>query len=249
MKAIRGVVQAGGGEAVLRAPAADAEPRATSAMLAMLRRELLLTLRRRSEIATVLMFFVIVASLFPLAIGPEPQRLRAIGPGVLWVGALLSTLLGLHRMFAEDYADGTLEQLALSPTPLAWLVAGKIVAHWLVAGLPLVLLAPALGLQYGMPPAALALLVAALLLGTPLLSLIGSIGAALTLGARGGGALLALLLLPLYVPALVFGSGALTAQASGLDSSGHLALLGAMLVVAAFLAPMASAAAIRIAIE
>ncbi len=220
-----------------------------STLFAMLRRELLLALRRRSDVATALAFFVIVASLFPLAIGPEPQRLRQIGPGVLWVGALLSTLLGLHRMFGDDFADGTLEQMLLSPTPLAWLIGGKIAAHWLVAGLPLVLLAPLLGLQFALPGPALALLTVALLLGTPLLSLVGAIGAALTLGARGGGALLALLVLPLYVPALVFGAGALTAQATGLDYTGHLALLGAMLVMALFLAPLATAAAVRIALE
>jgi heme exporter protein B len=231
------------------AEAGDPLARRASPLLGMLRREWLLTMRRRSEVATMLVFFVLVASLFPLAVGPEPGRLRAIGPGVLWVGALLSTLLGLPRMFGDDFADGTLEQMVLSPTPFAWLVAGKIVAHWLVAGLPLVLLAPLLGLQFGMDPRALGLLVAALLLGTPLLSLLGAIGAALTLGTRGGGALLALLLLPLYVPALVFGAGALTAQAAGLDYTGYLALLGAMLVVAMFLAPAAAAAAVRIAIE
>ncbi len=246
MKAVDGTLRRAGARA---SRSAAGEPRRASALLGMLRRELLLTLRRRSEVATVLVFFVMVASLFPLAIGPEPARLRAIGPGVLWVGALLSTLLGLPRMFGDDYADGTLEQMLLSPTPFAWLVGGKIIAHWLVAGLPLVLLAPVLGLQFGLPPAALALLVGALLLGTPLLSLIGAIGAALTLGTRGGGALLALLLLPLYVPALVFGAGALAAQASGLDYSGYLSLLGAMLVVAMFLAPPAAAAAVRIAIE
>ncbi len=228
---------------------AEPLPRRASPLLGMLRREWLLTMRRRSEVATMLVFFMLVASLFPLAIGPEPERLRVIGPGVLWVGALLSTLLGLPRMFGDDFADGTLEQMVLSPTPFAWLVAGKIVAHWLVAGLPLVVLAPLLGLQFGMDPRALGLLVVALLLGTPLLSLLGAIGAALTLGARGGGALLALLLLPLYVPALVFGAGALTAQAAGLDYTGYLALLGAMLVVAMFLAPAAAAAAVRIAIE
>ncbi len=228
---------------------AVAESAARSPLLAMLRRELLLAARRRSEIATALAFFVIVASLFPLAIGPEPKLLREIGPGVLWVGALLSTLLGLHRMFGDDHADGTLEQMLLSPTPLPWLIVGKIAAHWLVAGLPLVLLAPVLGLQFALSAPALALLTGALLLGTPLLSLIGAIGAALTLGARGGGALLALLVLPLYVPALVFGAGALSAQATGLDFTGHLALLGAMLLFAMFLAPLATAAAVRIALE
>ena len=218
-------------------------------LLAMLRRELQLAMRRRSEVLTALAFFVVVASLFPLAIGPEPELLRRIGPGVLWVGALLSTLLGLHRMFADDYADGTLEQMALSPLPFAWLTAAKIAAHWLVCGLPLVLLAPLLGLQFALDAPALALLTAGLLIGTPLLSLLGAIGAALTLGSRGGGALLALLVLPLYVPALVFGAGALSAQAAGLHFGSHLALLGAMLALAVFFAPLATAMAVRIALE
>lgn len=216
---------------------------------AMLRREMILALRRRSDILTALVFFIMAASLFPLAIGPEPALLRRIGPGVLWVGALLSTLLGLHRLFADDHADGTLEQIALSPTPLAWLVAGKILAHWLLTGLPLVILAPVLGMQFALGREALGVLTLGLLIGTPLLSLIGAIGAALTLGLRGGGALLALLVLPLYVPALVFGAGSVQAQSNGLDWVGHLSLLGAMLAAAAFLAPLATAAAVRIAIE
>lgn len=220
-----------------------------TALLAMLKRELLLAMRRRSDAVTAMFFFVIVASLFPLGGGPQPALLRTIGPGVLWVAALLSTLLGLHRLFADDYADGTLEQMALSPTPLAWLIAGKIGAHWVVAGLPLVVLAPLLGLQYQLDTPALALLTLGLLIGTPLLALIGAIGAALTLGLRGGGALLALLVLPLYVPALIFGTGAVAAQAAGLDYWGHFALLGAMLVVAAFFAPLATTAAVRIALE
>lgn len=216
---------------------------------AMLRRELLLAWRRRSDAWTAMFFFVVVASLFPLAIGPEPRLLAAIGPGVLWVGALLSTLLGLHRLFGDDHADGTLEQMALSPTPLGWLVLGKILAHWVVAGLPLLLVAPLLGLQYGLSPDALAWLLGGLLLGTPLLSMIGAIGAALTLGLRGGGALLALLVLPLDVPALVFGAGAVSAHVQGLDASGDIALLAAMLVVAVFFAPLAATAAVRIALE
>ena len=220
-----------------------------AAMRAMLAREIMLAMRRRSDVLTALVFFVVVASLFPLAIGPEPALLRRIGPGVLWVGALLSTLLGLHRLFADDHADGTLEQLVLSPTPFAWLVAGKILAHWLLAGLPLVILAPVLGLQFALGRDALAVLTLGLLIGTPVLSLIGAIGAALTLGLRGGGALLALLVLPLYVPALVFGAGSVQAQVDGLDWAGHLALLGAMLAAAAFLAPLATAAAVRISVE
>jgi heme exporter protein B len=218
-------------------------------MWAMLRRDLLLVMRRKSEVLTALFFFVIVSSLFPLGIGPEPALLRKIAPGVLWVGALLATMLGLQRMFAADHADGTLEQMALSPTPLVWLVVGKIAAHWLVSGLPLVLIAPVLGLQFDLDAGALGVLVLALLLGTPLLSLIGAIGAALTLGVRGGGVLLSLLVLPLYVPALVFGAGAVEAHVSGLGAGGHLSLLAALLVLATFFAPWATTAALRIALE
>ncbi|MBP7519431.1 MAG: heme exporter protein CcmB [Leptothrix sp. (in: Bacteria)] len=220
-----------------------------NAVWAMARRDLLLALRRKSEVLTALFFFVIVCSLFPLGIGPEPALLRKIAPGVLWVAALLATLLGLPRMFAADHQDGTLEQMALSPSPLGLLVAGKILAHWLVSGLPLVLLAPVLGIQFDLAPDALGVLVLALLLGTPLLSLIGAIGAALTLGVRGGGVLLALLVLPLYVPALIFGAGAVEAHIAGLAFAGHFSLLGAMLAVALFFAPWATTAALRIALE
>lgn len=220
-----------------------------NAVFAMARRDLLLALRRQSEVLTALFFFVIVCSLFPLGIGPEPALLRKIAPGVLWVAALLATLLGLPRLFAADHQDGTLEQMALSPSSLGLLVAGKVLAHWLVSGLPLVLLAPVLGIQFDLAPDALAVLVLALLLGTPLLSLIGAIGAALTLGVRGGGVLLALLVLPLYVPALIFGAGAVEAQVAGMAYAGHLSLLGAMLAVAVFFAPWATTAALRIALE
>ncbi len=220
-----------------------------NALLATLRRDLLMVMRRKSEVLTALFFFVIVSSLFPLGIGPEPALLRKIAPGVLWVGALLATMLGLQRMFAADHADGTLEQMAISPTPLVWLVVGKIAAHWLVCGLPLVLIAPVLGLQFDLDAGALGVLMLALLLGTPLLSLIGAIGAALTLGVRGGGVLLSLLVLPLYIPALIFGAGAVEAQVSGLGAGGHLSLLAAMLVLAAFFAPWAVTAALRIALE
>ena len=220
-----------------------------NAVWAMARRDLLLALRRKSEVLTALFFFVIVCSLFPLGIGPEPALLRKIAPGVLWVAALLATLLGLPRMFAADHQDGTLEQMALSPSPLGLLVAGKILAHWLVSGLPLVLLAPVLGIQFDLAPDALGVLVLALLLGMPLLSLIGAIGAALMLGVRGGGVLLALLVLPLYVPALIFGAGAVEAHIAGLAFAGHFSLLGAMLAVALFFAPWATTAALRIALE
>ncbi len=218
-------------------------------VLAVIRRDLLLAMRRKSEVLTALFFFIIVVSLFPLGIGPEPVLLKKIAPGVLWVAALLSTMLSLNRLFATDYADGTLEQLALSPTPLGLLVAGKIVAHWLTSGVPLLFLAPVLGLQFDLDASALWILMVALLLGTPLLSLIGSIGAALTLGVRGGGVLLSLLVLPLYIPALIFGAGAVEAHISGLGAGGHLSLLAALLALAAFFAPWATTAALRIALE
>lgn len=220
-----------------------------SALAAVLRRDLLLVARRKSEVLTALFFFVIVSSLFPLGIGPEPSLLRKIAPGILWVGALLATLLGLQRIFAADHADGTLEQMVISPSPLVVLVLGKILAHWLVSGLPLVLMAPVLGIQFDLDASALGVLVVALLLGTPLLSLIGAIGAALTLGVRGSGVLLSLLVLPLYVPALIFGAGAVEAHISGLGATGHLSLLAAMLVLALFFAPWATTAGLRIALE
>ena len=220
-----------------------------SAMLAVMRRDLLVVMRRKSEVLTALFFFVIVSSLFPLGIGPEPMLLRKIAPGVLWVGALLATMLGLQRMFAADHADGTLEQMAISPTPLVWLVVGKIAAHWLVSGLPLVLMAPVLGLQFDLDAGALGVLMLALLLGTPVLSLIGSIGAALTLGVRGGGVLLSLLVLPLYVPVLIFGAGAVESHISGLGAGGHLSLLAALLALSVFFAPWAATAALRITLE
>ncbi len=220
-----------------------------NAFFAIVRRDLLLAMRRKSEVLTALFFFIIVVSLFPLGIGPEPLLLKKIAPGVLWVAALLATMLSLNRLFATDHADGTLEQLVLSPTPLGLLVAGKILAHWLSSGLPLVLLAPVMGLQFDLEASALGILVGALLLGTPLLSLIGAIGAALTLGVRGGGVLLSLLVLPLYIPALIFGAGAVEAHISGLGATGHLSLLAALLVLAAFFAPWATTAALRISLE
>jgi heme exporter protein B len=220
-----------------------------NAFFAIVRRDVLLALRRKSEVLTTLFFFVVVVSMFPLGIGPEPELLKKIAPGVLWVAALLSTLLGLPRLFAADYLDGTLEQMALAPSSLAVLVAGKITAHWLLCGLPLVLLAPLLGLQFGLNGAVLGILSFSLLLGTPLLSLIGATGAALTLGVRGGGVLLALLVLPLYIPALVFGAGAVEAQSAGLSVEGHLSLLAALLALASFFAPWATTAALRVAVE
>jgi heme exporter protein B len=216
---------------------------------AVLRRDLALALRRKNEVLTAVFFFVLVASLFPLGIGPEMGTLRLIGPGILWVGALLASMLALGRMFAADYQDGSLEQMVLSSASLPGLVAVKILAHWLLSGLPLVLLAPVLALQFDLSAEAIGVLMATLLLGTPLLSLIGSVGAALTLGVRGADVLLSLLVLPLYIPALVFGAGAVQAQTAGLGASAHLSILLAMLLVASLFTPWACAVALRIALE
>jgi len=212
-------------------------------------RDLLLALRRRSDVATALLFFVIVASLFPLGVGAEPNLLRAVAPGVIWVAALLSTMLSLGRLFAADHADGTLEQMLLGAAPLGVVVAAKSFAHWLAAGLPLVAIAPVIALQYDLPASLYGVLALSLLLGTPVLSLIGAIGAALTLGLRGGGVLLSLLVLPLYVPVLIIGAGSVDMAAAGLAPAGQLQLLAAMLVVAAAFAPWAIAAALRISTE
>src|SRR5688572_3820436 len=206
-------------------------------------------MRRRSDVAVALLFFVIVASLFPLGIGAEPNQLRAIAPGVIWVAALLSSLLSLARLFAADHADGTLEQMVLGAAPLGAVVAAKSLAHWLVSGLPLVLIAPLLALQYDLPARLYGVLALSLLLGTPVLSLIGAVGAALTLGLRGGGVLLALLVLPLYVPVLIMGAGSVEMAAAGLAPDGQLLLLGALLVTSAAFAPWAIAAALRISME
>ncbi len=224
-------------------------PRLTDALWAVAGRDLLSALRHRADLMTTLIFFVIVASLFPLGVGSETALLRLMGPGVVWVAALLASMLALARLFAGDYADGTLEQLALAPHPLTMLVLAKIAAHWLVSGLPLVIVAPLLGLQFDLNADALLVLLASLLLGTPTLSLIGAVGAALTLGVRGGGALLSLLVLPLYVPVLIFGAGAVEASAAGLGAAAHLSLLGALLLASLVFAPWATAVSLRIAVE
>ena len=222
---------------------------AAAAFSAVLARDLLIAYRRRADMLTSLFFFVIVVSLFPLGVGPEPETLREIAPGVVWVSALLAAMLSLARMFSGDFADGTLEQLVLAPQPLTWLVLAKVAAHWLTAGLPLVVIGPLLGLQFGLPADALGVLLASLLIGTPALSMIGAVGAALTLGVRGGGALTALLVLPLYVPVLIFGAGAVAAAASGTGAGAHLSLLGAMLMLSLVFAPWAIGAALRISLE
>ena len=220
-----------------------------AACRAVAARDLLIAARRRSDVLTTFFFFVIVVSLFPLGVGPQPDTLREIAPGVVWVAALLAAMLSLARMFGADHADGTLEQLVLTPQPLTLLVLAKILAHWLTTGLPLGLIAPLLGLQFDLPGDALATLLWSLLIGTPALSLIGAVGAALTLGVRGGGALTALLVLPLYVPVLVFGAGAVTASATGMGAAGHLSLLAAMSLAALVFAPWATAMALRISLE
>ncbi len=217
--------------------------------LTIVKRDLVLAMRRRTDILTTLFFFIIVVSLFPLGIGPELETLRMIAPGVFWVAALLASMLALERLFAVDFADGTLEQMLLTPQPLSLLVLGKVVAHWLVTGLPLVLMSPVLGLQYDLSTEALQVLVVTLLVGTPALSLIGAIGAALTLGLRGGGVLVSLLVLPLMIPVLIFGAGAVEVTVSGLAGRGHLSALGAILILALFLTPLAASAALRVSAE
>ena len=212
-------------------------------------RDLTLALRNKSDVANTVLFFVIVASLFPLGVGPDPALLRAMAPGVVWAAALLASMLALGRLFSADYADGTLEQLALAPQPLGVLVAAKIAAHWLTSGLPLVVISPLLGLQFGLGGDALLILAASLLLGTPVLSLLGAIGAALTIGLRAANVLVPLLVLPLTVPVLIFGAGAVEAVMAGLTAGPHLSLLGSVLVLALFFAPWAAAVAVRIALE
>ncbi len=212
-------------------------------------RDLTLAWRRRADVLSTLFFFVIVVSLFPLGVGPETELLRSIAPGVVWVAALLASMLSLNRLFANDYQDGTLEQMLLTPQPLYFIVLGKLFAQWMVSEVPLVLIAPLLGMQFGLAPNTLLVLFVSLLVGTPVLSLVGSIGAALTLGLRGGGVLIAVLILPLYIPVLIFGSGAVDASIVGVSPHPNLYLLGAVLVLSLVFAPWATAAALRISLE
>jgi heme exporter protein B len=212
-------------------------------------RDIILAWRRRADVLATLFFFIIVVSLFPLGIGPEPQLLRTIAPGVVWVAALLASMLALGRLFGNDYQDGTLEQLMLTRQPLYVVVLAKVLAQWLVSEIPLVLMAPVLGLQFGLSQNTLAVMTVSLLLGTPVLSLVGSIGAALTLGLRAANVLVALLVLPLYIPVLIFGAGAIEATVNGTEPQSYLLLLGAMLVLTVVFAPWATAAALRISVE
>ena len=218
-------------------------------LMAILLHDLTLSWRRRGNLVGGVVFYVIAASLFPLAIGPDPQQLRMLAPGILWVAALLASMLSLSRLFAQEHADGSLDQLLLSPHPLALIVLTKIAAHWLASGLPLLLLTPILAQQYSLPLHATLLLTATLLIGTPAIALIGAVGAALTLGVRTGAALLSILVLPLCVPVLVFGAGAGSAADAGLDVMPHLSLLGACLALSLFVCPLATAAGLRIAVE
>ncbi len=229
--------------------AAAKAPGLLSGLLLVLRRDLRVALRRRSDTFAALVFFVMVVSLFPLGVGPEAQLLRTMAPGVLWVAAMLASMLSLARMFADDHADGTLEQMLLSTHPLGLLVLGKTFAHWVGSGLPLVLLSPVLALQFDLGASSIGVLVVSLLLGTPVLSLVGSIGAALTTGLRGSSVLLSLLVLPLAIPVLIFGAGAVEAHVAGSGVSGHFSLLGALLLVSLVAAPWVAAAALRISME
>jgi len=221
----------------------------TGLLLAVVRRDLLLARRRRIEALLPLGFFIVAAGLFPIGVGPEPQTLRQIAPGVVWVCALLAAMLSVTQMFASDHQDGSLEQMLLAPQPLVAIVGGKVLAHWLSSGLPLVLAAPLIGLLFGMQVPAISTLALTLLLGTPILSLLGAVGAALTLGLRSGAALVFLLVLPLTVPALIFGTGAVVAVDAGMSAQAHLSLLGALLIVTLLGAPLATAAALRISLD
>ena len=217
--------------------------------LAVYQRDLRLAWRRRTEALLPVAFFLVAASLFPLGVGPDPQILRLIAPGVVWVCALLAAMLSMPPLYAADHADGSLEQLLLAPGAGLAVAAAKAAAHWTISGAPLVVAAPLLGLLLGLPSAELPVLFESLLLGTPILSLLGGVGAALTLGLRSAGMLIVLIVLPLAIPALIFGAGAAAAVDAGLSPSPHLSLLGALLIACLVGAPPATAAALRIAVE
>ncbi len=220
-----------------------------SAFLDIVRRDLRLALRQRADAGMVVLFFALTVALFPFGIGPEPNLLARIAPGVIWVTALLAVLLSLERLFLADYEDGSLDLLALSPLPLELTVLAKATAHWLTTGLPLIVAAPLIGLLYNMDTAGLPMLMLAMLLGSPSLSLIGAIGAALTLGARRGGVLIPLLVLPLYIPVLIFGVSVIDAGMAELNTRPHLLFLGAIFLFSLAVAPFAGAAALRQALE
>jgi heme exporter protein B len=212
----------------------------------LLARDLRLAFRSRHELANPLIFFVLVVTLFPLAVAPSAESLRVMAPGVIWVSALLSVLLSLDRLFKQDYEDGSLDQLMLSPNPLVILVLAKVCAHWLLTGLPLVLVAPLLGMFMYVPDEAIGALMLSLLLGTPVLSLVGAIGVSLTVAVNRGGVLLSLIILPLYIPVLIFGANAVDVASDGMSVRGQMLFLAAVLALAVSLAPLATAVALRI---
>lgn len=216
----------------------------------ILKRDLLLALRRRSEIFTVLFFFIVVISLFPLGVGSEDETLKNIAPGVVWIAALLASTLALDRLFSADYEDGTLEKIILAPSSLSVSVLAKIIAHWLLTGLPLVLISPLVGLFYHLPMSSIMVMMLVLLLGTPVLSMLGAIAAALTLGLRGGGVLVSLLVLPLYIPVLVYGAGAISeSMVEGVSIEPYILLLSAFSLLAIVFSPWVTATALKISID
>ncbi|MEY3190342.1 MAG: heme exporter protein CcmB [Pseudomonadota bacterium] len=221
----------------------------SNAFFAIIRRDLILALRRRSEIANPLLFFILVITLFPLGIGAQPHLLQAIAPGIIWVSALLAAMLSLDSLFRSDFDDGSLEQILLSAHPSSLLVLAKIIAHWLVTGLPLLFVAPLLAVLLGMPSHSIGILLLTLLLGTPVLSLIGAIGVALTVGLRRGGMILSLLVLPLYVPVLIFASNAVEMAGSGLPVDAQINILISIFVMALVLAPWPTSAALKMSIN
>lgn len=227
----------------------EADSSAWQVFACILRRDLQLASRRRIDALLPLAFFLVALSLFPLGVGPEPKMLREIAPGIVWVCALLSSMLSVNALFAGDHGDGSLEQMLLAPASAVAVAAAKSAAHWLVSGLPLIVTSPLAALVFGMSAPALAALVFGLLLGTPILSLLGALGAALTLGLRSAGTLLLIVVLPLTTPTLIFGAGAAAAVEAGLSASGHFSLLGALLVCTLIGAPLATAAALRISTE
>jgi heme exporter protein B len=215
----------------------------------ILARDLRLAARRRTDALLPIAFFVIAIALFPLGVGPEPDTLRLIAPGVVWVSALLAAMLSVGNLFAADAADGSLDQMLLAADGALPIALAKASAHWLLTGLPLTIVAPLLGVLLGLPPEPIAVLTASLALGLPILSLLATLGAALTIGVRGGAVLLIVVVLPLAIPTLIFGSGAVAAINSGLSARGHFSLLGALLILTALGAPPATAAALRIATD
>lgn len=225
------------------------EPSLWSGLTAVMKRDLLLAFRQRSDMVNPLFFFVMVIALFPLGVGPEPATLRMLAPGVIWIAALLSTLLSVDSLFRQDFDDGSLELVLLSPQPLFVVALGKVLAHWMITAVPLICVTPVLGIMLFMDGNTLLATLYSLLLGTPILSMISAIGAALTVGLRKGGVLIAVIALPLYVPVLIFGTSAVEAAAMTLPYVGQLAYLGAFLVLALTFAPFAIGAALRISVN